>query len=154
MREKRTYRLLFPSPEDAARLRRVVADFLDPYLPAGELHDFTVALNEAVINGIRHGAMQPVWIRLVVTDTQVEAFVHSSGGEDFGPERVSDASLDADRENGRGFLLAAACVDSLEVFSHSGTIVRLVKGRGPGGTQRGPKAPAWIGQRRTEASTD
>ena len=62
VRQKRTYRLLFPSPEDAARLRRVVADFLDPYLPAGELHDFTVASNEAVINGIRHGAMQPVWI--------------------------------------------------------------------------------------------
>src|SRR5512146_2054857 len=129
------YRVVDPTARSATTMRHDVRRALASSVPGVELNEFLIAFNEAMINAVRHGGARPITVHVEVTSTDIVAVVQNSGGRDVDPGPMGDEA-DLDAETGRGFRLAAALVDSLQVFSDGGTMVRMTKRLGCGGGGR------------------
>ena len=97
------------------------------------LFSIRLALEEAIINAIRHGnkfdESKPVDVTYTVTDEKMEVTIVDQG-EGFDPDDVPDPTADENLENpsGRGVMLIRTFMDEVE-YTKNGCSVRMVKYR-------------------------
>jgi serine/threonine-protein kinase RsbW len=119
--------------------------------PEKDVFGARLALEEAVVNAVRHGnrcdPSKWVTVRYAVGPERVLAEVHDEGSG-FDPERVPDPTALENREQpgGRGLLLMRAYATSVH-YNAAGNCVTLCKRRSGTGPGRRPVAAATAPER-------
>jgi anti-sigma regulatory factor (Ser/Thr protein kinase) len=130
--QARTYLVRFVSPTAKAlsEARGTVAEFIVGALSADACDDVLLALDEIVTNALAHGASgRSIEIHVARDGGQVAVTVRDSG-QGFDPRCIPCDCPDTTAEGGRGLYLAIRLMDSLTVYSGSGTIVHMSRAGG------------------------
>ena len=119
------HRVMFVSASAAAlaSLRSEASDFLRPHLPTHVHGDVLMALHETVTNALVHGAGASVVVHVGLKAEHVTLTVRDTGAGFNVQELVEQWPPASDAEGGRGIYLATRLMDSVTVFTASGTIV-------------------------------
>ena len=129
MRDKRVI------PTDLQAARGLAEDLLEKVQEEGyansALFAIRLALEEAVINAIRHGNKFDPAKSITVSveaDADQTAITVTDEGSGFDPKSVPDPTTDENLEKpcGRGIMLMRAYMDEVE-FNARGNVVRMVK---------------------------
>ena len=113
----------------------IVAHCQQQGFPEEDLFAIRLALEEALINAVKHGnKLDPskiVRVRYRVTETELEVAIEDEGAG-FNPAALPDPTLDENlcMTAGRGILLMRAYMDAV-VYSPKGTCVTLTKRKTP-----------------------
>jgi serine/threonine-protein kinase RsbW len=128
-----TLRFIFPSdPSEARKAQDRIMDSVQKRkFDPDSLYAITIALQECVINAIKHGnrfdKSKNVILEAHVSDDKVEIIVEDQG-EGFVRNNVPDplAEENIERLHGRGLLLMEAYMNKVD-YSKGGRRVRLVR---------------------------
>lgn len=126
-------------PSDTVESTNLINEMLERFKQEGwgdhELFGVHMALEEAVMNAIKHGnrfdANKQVKVECQLAENRVEIRV-SDEGEGFKMEEVPDCTADEnlDKESGRGLLLMRSFMNEVE-FNEQGNSVVMWKEREP-----------------------
>jgi len=124
---------LFPPswPEIRAVMDEVALRARSVGVPADDLDDFLLAMNEALANAVKHGCPDPtclVWLRCGIDVGRALWARVRDQGNGFDPSRVPNPQTleRIHRPGGRGLLMIRALCDEVR-WLHGGTEVHLVK---------------------------
>lgn len=124
-----------PSNTDAGRalVEEVLAEARKREWPEDDLFGVHLALEEALVNAIRHGNQMDerklVSIDCTVSAEQVAVQI-ADEGNGFDPNELPDPTLDENLEcpSGRGVMLMRSFMDQVD-FNHTGNAVSMRKNR-------------------------
>lgn len=118
-------RPVLPSAESLAGLRHAVGQLLAQRIPEHVARDLLLALDETVANALVHGGARSVMVHVGVHADKITATVRDNGaGFDVGRlVELWPPSLQC--EHGRGVYIATRLMDSVTIWSESGTIVHM-----------------------------
>jgi anti-sigma regulatory factor (Ser/Thr protein kinase) len=121
------------SPGSLPKVRTVVSRFLDGDLPEETREAVMLSLNEILANAITHEIGGPVVVHVSRDGDRVSVTVRDRGAG-FDPHLIDVARPpDPKALGGRGLYLAIQLMDSVTVYSGTGTIVHMSRGaRAPG----------------------
>jgi len=128
-------KITIPSiPEARSTVESRIIQLLEKELYS-ERHIFSIklALEEAVVNAIRHGnGLDPeknVTVRFNIDHDKTVIEIQDEG-PGFNPDKVPDPTVEGnlDQPSGRGLMLMAAYMDKIE-FENPGNVVRMTKYR-------------------------
>jgi anti-sigma regulatory factor (Ser/Thr protein kinase) len=123
----RTYLVRFvpPTAKALSEARGAVAEFIVGALSTDACDDVLLALAEIVTNALAHGASgRSIEIHVSRDGDQIALTVRDSG-KGFDPRRIACECPDTMADGGRGLYLAIRLMDSVTVYSGSGTIVHM-----------------------------
>ena len=113
--------ILHNHPSVTRKLRATLDGIADAYdIPSDERFELKFAATEALTNALKSASEDPVHIRIVPSEENIEIEVRDRGG--------FDAARGLEYEGGRGIPLMLALVDEVEFSSSAaGTRVRMRK---------------------------
>jgi anti-sigma regulatory factor (Ser/Thr protein kinase) len=124
--------ILHNHPSATRKLRATLDGIADAYdIPSDERFELKFAATEALTNALKSASEDPIHVRIVPSEENIEIEVRDRGG--FGPARGLES------EGGRGIPLMLALVDEVEFSSSAaGTRVRMRKRLRPHGQAEAP----------------
>jgi anti-sigma regulatory factor (Ser/Thr protein kinase) len=124
--------ILHNHPSATRKLRATLDGIADAYdIPSDERFELKFAATEAVTNALQSASEDPIHVRIVPSEENIEIEVRDRGG--------FDAARGLESEGGRGIPLMLALVDEVEFSSSAaGTRVRMRKRLRPHGQAEAP----------------
>jgi anti-sigma regulatory factor (Ser/Thr protein kinase) len=124
--------ILHNHPSATRKLRATLDGIADAYdIPSDERFELKFAATEAVTNALQSASEDPIHVRIVPSEENIEIEVRDRGG--------FDAARGLESEGGRGIPLMLALVDEVEFSSSAaGTRVRMRKRLRPQGQAEAP----------------